>query len=80
MKRFFITAFICLSAAGASYAQGLPGSELPKEVFGRTERTDKEIAALNNEVDRRRLLLAAGLIVPITIITYKLTSKKKKTS
>ena len=81
MKRLLIAASICLSASSVSYAQGLPGSYLPKEVLGRTDRSEKEIAALNREVELRQLLLKIGLTVPIVVLAYILTKKKinKKT-
>ena len=76
MERFLIALLLFVCVSSAANAQGLPGAEMPKEVFGRTERSSQEIASLNNELEQRKVLLTIGLIVPVVFLAYKLTRKK----
>ncbi len=78
MSKIVSTILYLLLAAPCGFAQGLAGSDMPKQIFGRTDRSDTQIAALNAELDQRRLILGGlALLVSANLIAYKLRKKKK---
>jgi hypothetical protein len=63
-KALAIIAFLLPLSLAPVMAQGF--GEMPKEIFGRTDRTPEEIAAFNRELELRQALMASMLfLVPV---------------
>jgi len=50
-------------------AQGIVGSEMPKEILGRADSAE-EIVALNTEIDRRRTLAFIAMVSALGSMSF----------
>ncbi len=70
--------FLMLLSPASALAQGIIGSDMPKEIFGRTDRTKEEIAALNAELHVRRTILAASaVLLPASVLAFWLRKRRR---
>ncbi len=72
--------FLMLLSPASALAQGIIGSDMPKEIFGRGH-THEEIEALNAEIDRRRaigLTTVAFALSSVCLAVYYLRRRQRK--
>jgi lipopolysaccharide export LptBFGC system permease protein LptF len=80
MKRMIIFLALCSTMFCTAQAQGLAGSDMPKEILGRADNNE-QIVALNAEIDRRRvtgLSTVALVLSSLCFGGYYLKRKQQK--